>query len=64
MQTIDAPVGYSLPEAAKIIGCHDKHIYRIVARGDLDTFVGLDNRLRVSKEELYSYLKQREVSVK
>ena len=64
MQTMLPEAGYTLPEAAKIIGCHDKHIYRIVGRGDLDTFVGLDNRLRVSKEELYSYLKQREVSVK
>ena len=54
--------GYTLPEAAKIIGCHPKHVYKIVNRGDLQPFLGLDNRLRISREELYSYLKEKEES--
>ena len=51
--------GFTLLEASKIVGCHPKHIYKIVKRGDLQPFLGLDNRLRISKEELYSYLKER-----
>lgn len=51
--------GFALSEAAKIIGCHKKHIYKMVKRGELETFVGLDNRMKVSREELYSYLKSR-----
>lgn len=53
-------VGFTLPEASKIIGCHPKHIYKIVNRGELQTFLGLDNRLKISKEELYFYLRSRE----
>ena len=53
-------VGYTLPEASKIIGCHPKHIYKIVNRGELQPFLGLDNRLRISKEELHYYLRRRE----
>jgi hypothetical protein len=52
--------GFTLPEASKIIGCHPKHIYKIVSRGQLQTFLGLDNRLRISKEELHYYLRRRE----
>ena len=53
-------VGYTLPEAAKVIGCHPKHIYKIVNRGELQPFLGLDNRLRISKEELHYYLRRQE----
>ncbi len=52
--------GFTLPEASKIIGCHPKHIYKIVSRGDLRPFLGLDSRLRLSREELYLYLRSRE----
>ena len=52
--------GYTLPEAANIIGCHPKHIYKIVNRSELRSFLGLDNRLRISREEVYSYLKRKE----
>ncbi len=52
-------VGFTLPEAAKVIGYHPKHIYKIVGRGELQVFLGLDNRMRVSKEELHHYLRSR-----
>ena len=52
--------GYTLPTAAKLIGCHPKHIYRIVKRGDLTTFVDASGRLMVSREEVYSYIKRKE----
>lgn len=51
--------GYMLSEAAKVIGCHRTHIYKIVKRGDLETFTGLDNRQRVSREELHHYLRSK-----
>ncbi len=51
--------GYTLLEAAKIIRCHPKHIYKIANRGDLQLFLGLDNRLRISREELHSHLKEK-----
>ena len=53
-------VGYTLATASKLIGCHPKHIYRIVQRGDLETFVDASGRMMVSREELYSYIKRRE----
>jgi predicted site-specific integrase-resolvase len=53
-------VGYTLPTAASLIGCHPKSIYRIVKRGDLEAFVDASGRLVVSKEELYSYIKRKE----
>lgn len=52
--------GYTLPSASRIIGCHEKQIYRLVKDGRLEAYVGTDGRLMVSKEELYSYLKKRE----
>lgn len=52
--------GYTLPTAARLIGCHPKSIYRIVQRGDLSAFVDASGRLMVSREEVYSYIKRRE----
>ncbi len=59
MRTIELPTaGYTLRSAARIIGCHEKHIYRLVKSRRLQAYVGGDGRLMVSKEELYSYIKQ------
>ncbi len=59
MQNIALPTaGYTLPAASRIIGCHEKQVYRLVKNRRLDAYVGGDGRLMVSKEELYSYLKQ------
>ncbi len=52
--------GYTLPTAARLIGCHRKHIYRIVKRGDLTTFVDASGRMMVSKEEVYAYIRRKE----
>ncbi len=61
MRTIELPTaGYTLRSAARIIGCHEKQIYRLVKAGRLEAYFGNDGRLMVSKEELYSYLKQKE----
>jgi excisionase family DNA binding protein len=52
--------GWTLPEAAKLIGCHEKSIYRLVKQDKIQAFLGLDNRLRISKEELHYYLRRQE----
>jgi excisionase family DNA binding protein len=52
--------GFTLPEAAKILGIHDKSIYRLVNQQKMQAFLGLDNRLRISKEELHYYLRRQE----
>jgi len=51
--------GYTLPTAARLIGCHPKHIYRIAKRGDLTTFFDASGRLMVSREEVYVYMKRK-----
>jgi hypothetical protein len=51
--------GYTLPTAARLIGCHPKSIYRIARRGDLTTFVDASGRLMVSREEVYAYMKRK-----
>ena len=57
-------VGYTLATASRLIGCHPKHIYRIVQRGDLSVFVDASGRMMVSREELYSYMKRKEMDSK
>jgi excisionase family DNA binding protein len=52
--------GFTLPEAAKILGIHDKSIYRLVNQQKMQAFLGLGNRLRISKEELHYYLRRQE----
>jgi excisionase family DNA binding protein len=52
--------GWTLPEAAKLLGIHEKSIYRLVKQDRIRAFLGLDNRLRISKEELHYYLRRRE----
>jgi len=60
--TVELPeVGYTLATASRLIGCHPKSIYRIVKRGDLSVFVEASGRLMVSREEVYSYIKRKEM---
>jgi len=53
------PALYTLHEASQIIGVHPKYIYRIVKRGDLEV-ESVNGTLRVSREEVYRYMKSRE----
>jgi hypothetical protein len=52
-------VGYTLPAAARVIGCHPKHIYKLVNTGELRPYLGLDGRLMLSRDEIYSYLRRK-----
>ena len=61
MQTIELPTaGYTLPAAAKVIGCHEKHMYKLVKTGKLEGYVDSTGRMMVSREELYSYLRNKD----
>ncbi len=55
--------GWTLPEAAKLLGIHEKSIYRLVRQDKIRAFLGLDNRLRISKEELHYYLRRQEEQI-
>jgi excisionase family DNA binding protein len=58
-------VGYTLPTAARVIGCHPRSVYRIVKRGELEAFFDPGTgQMLVSKEELYSYIKRKEMDSK
>lgn len=58
MQMIELPVpGYSMRSAARLLGFHDKTVYRIAKEGRLDTFYGVDGKLQISREELYRFIK-------
>ena len=52
--------GYTLPTAARIIGIHDKSIYRLVREGKIDFYLDLTERMMISREELWRYLRERE----
>lgn len=52
-------VGYTLPTAAKIIGIHEKSIYRLVHQGQLDYYLDYTDRMMVTKEEVYRYMKKK-----
>ncbi len=52
--------GWTLPEAAKLLGIHEKSIYRLVKQDKIQAVLGLDNRLRISKEELHYYIRRQE----
>ena len=63
MQTIiELPTaGYTLPTPARIIGgIHEKSVYRLVKTGKLEAYVDATGRLMISKEELYSYIRNRD----
>jgi excisionase family DNA binding protein len=60
MQMLLPEAGYTLPTAARIIGIHEKSIYRLVKQGKLLPFLDTSGRLMISREEVYSYLKRKE----
>lgn len=50
--------GFTMKQASKIIGCHEKFIYQLVKDGRLDSYTSpLDGKMMVSKEQLYHYLR-------
>ncbi len=58
MQMMLPETGYTLPTAAKIIGIHEKSIYRLVKQGKLQPVLDASGRLMISREESYAYLKE------
>ncbi len=59
MQTIELPqAGYTLRQVADIIGYRRQSVYRLVDQGKLESYVGSDGRLMISRESIYHFLKQ------
>ena len=61
------PVGYTIPEVQAILSQllgykpTSKYAYKLIERKQLNPVRSVDGRhMRVSREELYSFLKQRE----
>lgn len=52
------PVGYGIAEFERIAGLPRKVGYAKIKSGEVQAFLGLDNRLKVSREETYSYLRR------
>ncbi len=63
MQTTLPPGSYTLPEAARIIGIHEKSIYRLVREKKLRAEVDGTGRMRLSPFEVYAYLRNRSQEV-
>ncbi len=59
MQTTELPqAGYTLRQAAEIIGYRRQSVYRLVEQNKLESYVGTDGRLMITREEIYRFLKQ------
>lgn len=59
MLAVEQAPGYTMKQASMIIGCHEKVIYQLAKDQKIDTYFGLDNRMMVTREEVYHYLRNR-----
>lgn len=50
---------YTMPDAARAIGCSRAHVYLLVKRGELHAEHDESNQLRVSRDEVAWYVRQR-----
>ncbi len=61
MQLTEMPhTGYTIREAEAILNVSARYLYRLIREGKLDGYHDNVGQLRVSKEELYAYMKSRE----
>ncbi len=52
------PVGYGIGEVEKILGIPTKTGYRLIKTNKLAALEDCTGKLKVSREELYSYMKE------
>ena len=52
--------GYGMAEVSKLTGYHGKYVYELARNGKLNTYVGEDGKLKVSRVELEIFLRDRE----
>ena len=65
MQAIELPpVGYTIREAEQILGYSEKYLYRLIRDGKVNAYVDSVNQLRISREECYALMREREASLK
>ncbi len=51
------PCGYSIAEVERILGIPTKTGYKLVKDRKLNPFLDSTNKLKISREELYSHMK-------
>jgi predicted site-specific integrase-resolvase len=51
------PCGYAIVEVERILGIPTKTGYRLVKERKLNPFLDSANKLKISREELYSHMK-------
>lgn len=54
------PATYTLREAARLLSVSDKHVYKLWHRGELEVERDVTGQLRVSREEVYRFIKNRD----
>jgi excisionase family DNA binding protein len=60
MRTIELPAtGYTVTEAEQILGLQDKYLYKLIRLGKVDSYVDCVGQMRVSREAVYAYMKNR-----
>jgi hypothetical protein len=52
--------GSDMREVSRLLGYHEKHTYSLVKQGKLNTYTGLDGRMKVSKVDLQIFLRHKE----
>jgi hypothetical protein len=58
-KTLELPQsGYTMHQAAIIIGCTPKAIYPKVHQGQITPYLGIDGVFMISREEVYAYLRK------
>ena len=51
---------YTMPDAARAIGCSRAHVYLLVKRGKLHAERDESNQLRISRDEVAWYVKNQQ----
>lgn len=51
------PAGYTMRQAAILMGVHEKRIYQLVKEHRINSYTGVDGKMMVTKEEIYHYIR-------
>lgn len=57
------PAGYTIREAEGILCMSEKYLYRLIREGKVDAYLDTAGQLRVSREETYRLLHEKEASM-
>lgn len=61
MNTMQLPQGgYTIREAEKLLNLSEKQLYKLIREKKVNGYVDSVGQLRISREEAYAYIRQRE----